>query len=317
MNIKALRKLIGIVQQEPVLFSGTIKENIRLGDDSIDDAAIERACRIANAHDFIKLLSDGYNTKIGQGSAQLSGGQKQRIAIARAIVNDPRVLLLDEATSALDIDSEYHVQQALKAAATGRTTIVIAHRLSTLRDAKKIVVINEGKVLEEGNHQELKQKGGLYAQLVKAQEFKEKRKPEFPKIEEEILQRQATLRDSQLLISQGSGRVPPSEISVAIATQIEIKSKPKKSRSSENGLSMLYKNTRENRGKLITATIISVFRGFELPLFVLTLNFIFLYLGEKHDWIDHRTKLMEFAAMSIALGTFSLFTIFAPVSSLN
>ena len=316
MNIKALRKLIGIVQQEPVLFSGSIKENIRLGDDSIDDSAIERACKVANAHDFIKLLSDGYDTKIGQGSVQLSGGQKQRIAIARAIVNDPKILLLDEATSALDVDSEYHVQQALRAAATGRTTIVIAHRLSTLRDSKKIVVINEGKLLEEGTHHELRDKDGLYSQLVKAQEFKERHNQEHIELNNEILRRESTFRSSQLLTPQGSGRLPAPELSITAATQFEIK-KSKKAKSSENGLFMLYRNSQGNRGKLIIATVLSIIRGLELPLYVLTLNFIFVYLGNTDDWVSFRNRFMEFFGMQIVLGSFCFIAVLITVSYLN
>uniref|UniRef100_A0A914PFF6 ABC transporter domain-containing protein n=1 Tax=Panagrolaimus davidi TaxID=227884 RepID=A0A914PFF6_9BILA len=145
-TIPALRRIIGIVRQEPVLFSGSISDNIRLGDNSITNEDVLKACKIANAHDFIEKLSEEYETQIGSGAVQLSGGQKQRIAIARAIVGNPKILLLDEATSALDGHSEVLVQLALKAATSGRTTIVIAHRLSTLRDANKIVVINDGKI---------------------------------------------------------------------------------------------------------------------------------------------------------------------------
>uniref|UniRef100_A0A914YKD2 ABC transporter domain-containing protein n=1 Tax=Panagrolaimus superbus TaxID=310955 RepID=A0A914YKD2_9BILA len=196
-TIPALRRIIGIVRQEPILFSCSISDNIRLGDNSITNEDVQKACKIANAHDFIEKLSEGYETQIGLGAVQLSGGQKQRIAIARAIVGNPKILLLDEATSALDGHSEVLVQDALKAATSGRTTIVIAHRLSTLRDANKIVVINEGKVLEEGTHLSLKEKGGLYAQLVKAQEFKEK--TQTVKMEEEEkggVQRQRSMSDS-------------------------------------------------------------------------------------------------------------------------
>ncbi|KIH51183.1 ABC transporter, ATP-binding protein [Ancylostoma duodenale] len=140
-------QLIGIVQQEPCLFNGTIRENIELGR-SFNDDDIEEAARIANAHDFIMKLEQGYDTVIGAGGIALSGGQKQRLAIARALATRPKILLLDEATSALDSESEKH---ALNRAAHGRTTIVIAHRLSTLKDVERIYAISEGKVVEYGN----------------------------------------------------------------------------------------------------------------------------------------------------------------------
>uniref|UniRef100_A0AC34FZY1 ABC transporter domain-containing protein n=1 Tax=Panagrolaimus sp. ES5 TaxID=591445 RepID=A0AC34FZY1_9BILA len=209
-TIPALRRIIGIVRQEPILFSCSISDNIRLGDNSITNEDVQKACKIANAHGFIEKLSEGYETQIGSGAVQLSGGQKQRIAIARAIVGNPKILLLDEATSALDGHSEVLVQDALKAATSGRTTIVIAHRLSTLRDANKIVVINEGKVLEEGTHLSLKEKGGLYAQLVKAQEFKEK--TQTVKMEEEekggggVQRQRSMVKPVEDFIPQGSIR---------------------------------------------------------------------------------------------------------------
>uniref|UniRef100_A0A9J2PQC9 Uncharacterized protein n=1 Tax=Ascaris lumbricoides TaxID=6252 RepID=A0A9J2PQC9_ASCLU len=173
-NIGWLRNIVGVVQQEPLLFNGTVIENIRLGNPDLTDAEIVDVCKTANAHDFIEKLNKGYETLIDAGGVQLSGGQKQRIAIARAIARNPRILLLDEATSALDAESEIVVQNALKKASKGRTTIVIAHRLSTLRDANQIIVFNHGKVAEIGTHKELAEKdGGIYAALVQSQKFKE------------------------------------------------------------------------------------------------------------------------------------------------
>ncbi|KIH42528.1 ABC transporter, ATP-binding protein [Ancylostoma duodenale] len=187
IKLSDLRKMIGIVQQEPCLFNGTIRENIVLGRD-INDEQAEDAARIANAHDFIikleKLtdfitnatainicsLKDGYDTMIGTGGIALSGGQKQRLAIARAVAAQPKILLLDEATSALDSESEKIVQLALNRASLGRTTIVIAHRLSTLKDVQRIYAIEDGKVVEEGTHFELMERQGLYSNLAKAQE---------------------------------------------------------------------------------------------------------------------------------------------------
>ena len=157
-----------MVSQEPVLFDTTVAENIRYGKDaSMED--IQEAAKKANAHDFISKLPDGYNTLVGEGGIQISGGQKQRVAIARALVRDPKVLLLDEATSALDTESEKMVQEALDKAREGRTTIVVAHRLSTIRNADIIISLQDGRVAEKGAHQELIQLKGLYYDLVTAQ----------------------------------------------------------------------------------------------------------------------------------------------------
>ncbi|KAI8055019.1 multidrug resistance protein 1 [Syncephalis plumigaleata] len=176
INLRHLRRHIGLVGQEPILFQTTIKQNILWGCSYGDGDAneptqeqVEEACRNANVHDFIMSLPKGYDTLVGEKGALLSGGQKQRIAIARALVRNPRILLLDEATSALDTESEKLVQDALDRAASGRTTIVIAHRLSTIRDADKIVVMNRGKIYETGQHDELIARNGLYANLVQAQ----------------------------------------------------------------------------------------------------------------------------------------------------
>ncbi|KAL9972823.1 hypothetical protein ACROYT_G019202 [Oculina patagonica] len=173
LNLKWLRQHIGVVSQEPVLFATTIAENIRYGKDGITQEDIERATKEANAHDFIMRLPQGYETLVGERGTQLSGGQKQRIAIARALVKDPRILLLDEATSALDSESESIVQAALDQARQGRTTIVIAHRLSTVQNADVIAAIQEGVVVEKGSHDELMQTDGVYHQLVTLQTFEE------------------------------------------------------------------------------------------------------------------------------------------------
>ena len=148
LNLAWLRHHIGIVSQEPVLFSGTIYENIRYGREDVTPDEVVAATKMANAHDFISSLPEGYDTLVGERGAQLSGGQKQRIAIARALVRDPRILLLDEATSALDAKSEGVVQVALDKARKGRTTVIIAHRLSTVKDADMIYALKV-RILQE------------------------------------------------------------------------------------------------------------------------------------------------------------------------
>ena len=165
----AVRGRMALVPQEPVLFSGTIDENIRYGrpDASADDVAA--AAEAANAMSFIKELSDGLQSIVGERGIRLSGGQKQRIAIARALLRDPGILLLDEATSALDAESEHAVQSALEHLMTGRTTLVIAHRLATVRKADRIVVLDRGRIVDSGSHDELLARGGLYGRLAALQ----------------------------------------------------------------------------------------------------------------------------------------------------
>ncbi|XP_041104910.1 ATP-dependent translocase ABCB1 [Polyodon spathula] len=169
LDVKWLRENIGVVSQEPVLFATTIAENIRYGRDDASDADIEQAAKEANAYDYISKLPDRFNTMVGERGAQLSGGQKQRIAIARAIVKNPKILLLDEATSALDTQSESIVQEALDKARAGRTTIIIAHRLSTIKTADVIAGFDNGTVVEQGTHNELMLKKGVYYSLVMQQ----------------------------------------------------------------------------------------------------------------------------------------------------
>ncbi|KAH8674051.1 P-loop containing nucleoside triphosphate hydrolase protein [Xylariales sp. PMI_506] len=170
LNVNEYRSFIALVSQEPTLYQGSIRENIILGaPHEVTDDAIEFACKEANIYDFIMSLPDGFNTVVGSKGALLSGGQKQRIAIARALIRDPKILLLDEATSALDSESEHVVQAALDKAAKGRTTIAVAHRLSTIQRADIIYVFDQGRIVEEGTHTDLMRKNGRYAELVNLQ----------------------------------------------------------------------------------------------------------------------------------------------------
>ncbi|XP_069318512.1 phosphatidylcholine translocator ABCB4 isoform X2 [Eulemur rufifrons] len=168
-NVRYLREIIGVVSQEPVLFSTTIAENIRYGRGNVTMDEIKKAVKAANAYEFIMNLPQKFDTLVGERGAQLSGGQKQRIAIARALVRNPKILLLDEATSALDTESEVEVQAALDKAREGRTTIVIAHRLSTVRNADVIAGLKDGVIVEQGSHSELMKKEGVYYKLVNMQ----------------------------------------------------------------------------------------------------------------------------------------------------
>lgn len=159
-------ELIGFISQEPILFCTTIKENIRYGKIDATDEEIIAAAKIANAHQFISNFPDGYNTIVGQQGTALSGGQRQRIAIARAIIKDPKILILDEATSALDSESELLIQEALNKIMKNRTVLVIAHRLSTIRNCDQIIVLENGQILETGNHEQLLKNKGKYYRLV-------------------------------------------------------------------------------------------------------------------------------------------------------
>ena len=169
VSFKSLRRQIGIVPQETTLFSGTIAQNIAYGQEELDYEAIEKAAKIANAHSFISQFSQGYQTWVGERGVNLSGGQKQRIAIARAVLLNPRIMILDEATSALDSESEALVQEALERVMKNRTVFVIAHRLSTVRSADCILVLEKGQVVESGNHDELLGKQGRYAKFYQQQ----------------------------------------------------------------------------------------------------------------------------------------------------
>ncbi|PPJ52018.1 hypothetical protein CBER1_10386 [Cercospora berteroae] len=209
-NTRYLRSKIGLVQQEPTLFAGTVFENVAMGFTikqhnlpfQTQRGLVQEACKQSNAHEFITELPRGYDTNIGERGGMLSGGQRQRIAIARAIVSNPRILLLDEATSALDPRTEKIVQAALERVSKGRTTVVVAHRLATVRNADKIVVFGEGRVVEEGSHGELmKSENGKYAGMARAQDLNA---PEAPRREDEEGEREQRRLSNEMFSLQDS-----------------------------------------------------------------------------------------------------------------
>jgi ATP-binding cassette subfamily B protein len=167
--LEDLRKHIGIVLQEPFLFNGTIAENIAYGKPGASIEDVITAARAACAHEFIVQKPDGYDTQVGEKGSRLSGGERQRVSIARAILNNPRILILDEATSSVDVETEKRIQQAIGNLTAGRTTFAIAHRLSTLRNADRLVVLEKGQIVEQGTHTELMDKKGVFYKLVETQ----------------------------------------------------------------------------------------------------------------------------------------------------
>ena len=168
-RLRSLREKMGIVSQETVLFHDTVRANIAYGLPGVEAGAVEEAALAAGAHEFIEALPEGYDTVVGERGAELSGGQRQRLAIARAILRDPPILILDEATSSLDTESERRVQRALDRLSEGRTVFVIAHRLSTVLGARAIFVLDGGRIVEAGNHDQLMRARGLYRRLYEMQ----------------------------------------------------------------------------------------------------------------------------------------------------
>ncbi|KAJ1418724.1 P-loop containing nucleoside triphosphate hydrolase [Sesbania bispinosa] len=318
-QLKWIRQKIGLVSQEPVLFTCSIKENIAYGKDGATDEEIRAAAELANAAKFIDKLPQGLDTMVGEHGTQLSGGQKQRVAIARAILKDPRILLLDEATSALDAESERIVQEALDRIMINRTTVIVAHRLSTIRNADTIAVIHQGKIVEKGSHAELtRDPDGAYSQLIRLQEMKgseqkvvnDTEKPESITLSgRQSSQRSFSLRSISHESSGvgNSGRLSFSA-SYGVPTTVAIlepTSEGPPSTASSPPEVPLYRLAYLNKPEipvLLIGTIAAVAHGVILPIFGLLLSKMISIFYEPADELrdDSRVWALVFVGFAVA-----------------
>ncbi|CAF0784747.1 unnamed protein product [Rotaria sordida] len=309
-NLSWLREHIGVVSQEPILFQTTIKENILFGKTNATQDEIVTAAKMANAHDFIKELPDKYDTLVGERGAQLSGGQKQRIAIARALVRNPRILLLDEATSALDRESESIVQEALDRASKGRTTIVIAHRLSTIVNASKIIVLDKGSVIEEGNHKTLMNARSVYYGLVEAQNLRMKNndQKELENDEDDEISIDNELNRS-VLISDHNKSCHNKSIE---EDQINQKGDQIDESQEYSGRSPFFAVLRMNSPEwfyIILACLACICNGGVQPIFGIILSKVIAVFEECDPHIQEK-RVLIYVLFFIGIGLITLFTMF-------
>ncbi|XP_060800783.1 ATP-dependent translocase ABCB1 isoform X2 [Amyelois transitella] len=294
ISVQWLRKQIGMVGQEPVLFNTTIRENIRYGREGANDAEIEACARQANAHQFIMKLPKGYDTLVGERGASLSGGQKQRIAIARALVRNPSILLLDEATSALDTSSEAKVQKALDKAQQGRTTIVVAHRLSTIRNVDMIYVFKSGEVIESGNHEELMQLKGHYYDMVMIQGT-----PEQEQQAGNDLARQTSVKNDKADEEE-------------IIDFDEEDGKDNEDKEKDVSFWQVMRLNSPEWKSISVASLCSLLSGFAMPVLAVLLgDFVGVLSGDDPDAI--RAEVRRFALIFVGIGVFSGITNFVTV----
>ncbi|GLD63649.1 multidrug resistance protein 1 [Lates japonicus] len=316
LNIRYLREMIGVVSQEPILFATTIAENIRYGRPDVTQSEIEQAAKEANAYDFIMKLPDKFETQVGDRGTQMSGGQKQRIAIARALVRNPKILLLDEATSALDAESETIVQAALDKVRLGRTTIVVAHRLSTIRNADVIAGFQKGEVVELGTHSELMEKQGVYHTLVTMQTFQKAEE------EEEEAEYELSADEKSPLVqsfSETSLFRRKSTRGSSFASEGKKEEKEKftddkdKADEDENVPPVSFlKIMRLNLSEwpyMLVGTICAIINGAMQPLFAVIFSKIITVFAEP-DPDDIRMKSTFFSLMFAVIGGVSFFTMF-------
>lgn len=272
LNLDFLRSSIASVGQEPVLFSTTIGENIRYGNPEASDKEVIAAAKDSGAHDFIVNLPLGYNTLVGEKGSQMSGGQKQRIAIARALIQNPKILLLDEATSALDYQSEKVVQETLDRVCKGRTTIVVSHRLSAIRGADRIVFIDKGHAIEDGTHSELIASKGYYYDMITAgnleDEIEADEKPFVDEKNNRITEYHEKVNGKQLFDEQENPQDYFRDIPVDITTKKDSK-KDKSDIKYGKALSRILSMTRSDWLNLFMGSVSAILIGSALPIFAI------------------------------------------------
>ncbi|XP_020082198.1 ABC transporter B family member 19 isoform X2 [Ananas comosus] len=308
LQLRWLRDQIGLVNQEPALFATTILENILYGKPDATMAEVEAAASASNAHSFIALLPNGYNTQVGERGVQLSGGQKQRIAIARAMLKNPKILLLDEATSALDAGSESIVQEALDRLMVGRTTVVVAHRLSTIRNVDMIAVIQQGQVVETGTHEELLAKGssGAYASLIRFQEMARNRDFGGPSTRRSRSSRLShSLSTKSLSLRSGSLRNLSYQYSTGADGRIEMVSNADNDRKYPAPRGYFFKLLKLNAPEwpyTILGAIGSVLSGFIGPTFALVMsNMIEVFYYRDPNAMERKIKKYVFIYIGTGL----------------
>ncbi|CAH2063122.1 unnamed protein product [Thlaspi arvense] len=318
-QLKWIRSKIGLVSQEPVLFTSSIKENIAYGKENATVEEIRKATELANASKFIDKLPQGLDTMVGEHGTQLSGGQKQRIAVARAILKDPRILLLDEATSALDAESERIVQEALDRIMVNRTTVVVAHRLSTVRNADMIAVIHQGKIVEKGSHSELlKDPEGAYAQLIRLQE--ENRKSEDPTDEKKISMesmKRSSLRKSSLSRSLSKRSSSFSMFGFPAGIDTNNESKPEQGEASTTKIKEEEKTTEHKKVSflrvaalnkpeipmLILGSIAAVLNGVILPIFGILISSVIKAFFKPPEQLKSDTRFWAIIFMLLGVAS--------------
>ncbi|XP_061367873.1 ABC transporter B family member 21-like [Gastrolobium bilobum] len=321
-QLKWIRGKIGLVSQEPVLFASSIKDNIAYGKEGATIEEIRSASELANAAKFIDKLPQGLDTMVGEHGTQLSGGQKQRIAIARAILKDPRILLLDEATSALDAESERVVQEALDRIMVNRTTVVVAHRLSTVRNADMIAVIHRGKMVEKGTHSELlKDPEGAYFQLIRLQEVNKESEESADhhnksELSVESFRQSSQRRSLQRSISRGSSAGNSSRhsfsVSFGLPTGVNVvdpehENLQPKEEAPEVPLSRLASLNKPEIPILVIGTLAAIGNGVILPIFGLLISSVIKTFYEPFDEMKKDSKF--WALMFMILGLASLLVI--------
>ncbi|KAL9397183.1 hypothetical protein Peur_011436 [Populus x canadensis] len=325
-QLKWIREKIGLVSQEPVLFTSSIKDNIAYGKDMATTEEIRAAAELANAAKFIDKLPQGIDTMVGEHGTQLSGGQKQRIAIARAILKDPRILLLDEATSALDAESERIVQEALDRIMVNRTTVIVAHRLSTVRNADMIAVIYRGKMVEKGSHSELlKDPEGAYSQLIRLQEVNKESEQEADDQKKSDISTESLRHSSQKIslkrsISRGSsdfGNSSRRSFSVTFGLPTgfnapdnyteELEASPQKQQAPDVPISRLVYLNKPEVPVLIAGAIAAILNGVIFPIFGILISRVIKTFFEPPHELRKDSKFWALMFMTLGLASFVVY----------